>query len=196
MGRSTVALALVAAVSALTVEAAGQEARDVNVRMGPRDQRPSMRWILTVTGGGLTRPQSNLVAEYEDGNVPLPGATPWRCRWQAVSAFRDRTMLAVVDERGQDTGLFKKVEEHRVFRSLRCSTDGFKTHSSHTGMYFFQNGKLGSEPSQAQMHLYATLPDDSVSDISVELRACPLSGPQPLFCPTQVAPLAGKAITP
>jgi hypothetical protein len=56
-------------VGALCVVSSGDAHAEesYNVKVGPKEVRPSMRWILTVTGGTLPRPQSALVAEYEEG---------------------------------------------------------------------------------------------------------------------------------
>jgi hypothetical protein len=168
------------------------QAAEVNVKLGPKDARPAMRWLLTVSGTGLAKPQTFLVAEYDSGEVPMPTASPWRCHWEAVDAFRDRQMVPDVDPKNQPTGLYKKVDDVRVFRSLNCSADGYKTGSSNSGAYMFSNGLLQGEPSAAEMHIFAKASDATRLNFNVELRPCPLAGAQPMFCPTQLAALAGS----
>lgn len=192
MGMRRLVCAVFLAASALVSPSGEAQERQVNVKVGPNDQRPAMRWLLTVSGGGLPRPQIAQVAEYEEGDVPMPTGTPWTCKWEAASAFRDRQMLPVLDAAGNETGYFKKADDIRVFCSLRCSADSFKTWTSHTGMYMFTNGVKTSDGSIAEMNVYG----GANAGVYVELRPCPLSGPQPMFCPTQVSALKGKPVSP
>jgi len=167
-----------------------------NVRLGPGVARPAMRWVLRVSGGGLPRPQAATIAEYQEGDVPMPQATPWQCKWLGVSAYRDRDMLAAVDGTGQPTGAYERHETVVVSRTLRCSSDGFKTSMSHAGSYVVYDGRIAADRSQAQAHLSWTKANGGEDDISIELRPCPLAAsPQVSGCTMNFPPLAGRPTT-
>ncbi len=189
---------LVVAMSALASPAAGEENVESSVKLGPADARPSMRWILTVGGTELPRPQSAVVAEYEEGDLPLPSWWAWKCHWSAVRASRDRDLIRVTDDDGRDTGYLKKRESVIVARSLLCTADGFKTWVIRVGSYVFMDGQLMKGfQSSANFQLGTTAGDGTRSELSLELKPCPLSAADSAKvpdCPMNVAALRGKKV--
>jgi hypothetical protein len=185
---------MVTGVGVLVVSgsAAGQPAPpdETNVRLGPADARPSMRWVLSVRSGGPV--QQFAVGEYQEGDVPMPQGTPWKCRWAGVDAWRDREMLPVLDAAGHPSGLYKRQERVVVYKNLRCSVDDFRTSMSNTGAYAFVDGD-GDKGSPGNAHLSWTAADGTGGTVDVDLRPCPLSTAAYVpFCPASPPALKGR----
>jgi hypothetical protein len=181
--------ALVGPVGTTGSQAAPPDVIEANVRLGPGVARPTMRWILTVrTDNG---PQSATIAEYQEGDVSMPQGTPWKCRWEGVHVYRDRALLRNTQfVRDDHPAYFETIV---VYRSLWCSTDGFKTAISHTGSYSISDGRLGVDPSYAEANLRWIGADGYGNRVLVEMRPCPLTAsPQLPLCPINIVAITGK----
>jgi hypothetical protein len=125
----------------------------------------------------------------------MPAGTPWECRFEKPSAFYDDHMLPVLDESGREKGLYQRNDIWTVYRSIKCSTDGWKTWVSDTGAYVFSRRQLEGKPSQADLGLNH-VKDGAKVLVSVVLKPCSAEDRYPdcrRLSSLPVVPMSGSA---
>jgi hypothetical protein len=134
--------------------------------------RPSLGWTLWIGGIVGGSPAATFSApEDREGAIPMPAGSPWECRFGKPSAFHDDGMLPVADESGRNTGLYRRDDTWRVYRSIECSSDRWKTWVSDAGAYIFFERRLEGKPSQAGVGLNHAK-DGARVLVSVVLKPC------------------------
>jgi len=101
----------------------------------------------------------------------MPAGIPWECRFGKPDAFHDDGMLPVADQNGRQTGVFQRDDTWRVYRSIECSSDRWKTWVSDAGAYVFFDRGLQGTPSQADLGLNYVREGARVL-VSVVLKPC------------------------